>query len=498
MAGIFGVFRQTDTGAANPGLVGRLVGLWQAARRRPADVAATTEQGTSATASPAVEQFQLWQLRYERRAVIADLRRLADEEPRFARALRKLAREAVRKGVRVTIAEGPSRGPVAARYKRAKEILERAIKVCDLNPVKLRSWAWSLPLEGDLFVQIVVADGQVVDAKRMPAASMERNTDAQDRFFDVTRAFSQIDVQTNADITQFAAWQIHHERWNHLDGERYGRSEYLPLRRPARNLQLLEQAQVIRRIVRAALRLLHKVGSKDKPGLAKDVEDYKAFNNLAAQSKGGFDPTIAMRDYYGNGLTEVVPIPGDPNVHEIADLEYFRDAFAAGTGAPKAMLGWADREINRDILKDQIEQWLKEVQDLTDAIENVLRTIMDLALLLEGIDPETVPYDLVFSQNSTETASERQARVAGALKAGLIPLRVAVGAISEDYDFGDVDAVVEELKAERAERQAQTLEVMRARGRSGAGEDRADSGNDPQTAEEGKDRSRAKSPARTG
>ncbi len=496
MAGIFEVFRQTDPAAANPGLVGRLVGLWNRARSRPADAGGTTEQGTSATASPAVEQFELWQLRYERRSIITDLRRLADEEPRFSRALRKLAREAVRKGVRVTIADGPSRGPAATRYRRAKEILERTIKICDLNPTKLRSWAWSLPLEGDLFVQIVVASDQVVDAKRMPSASMERNTDSQDRFFDVARAFSQIDVQTNADITQFAAWQIHHERWNHLDGERYGRSEYLPLRRPARNLQLLEQAQVIRRIVRAALRLLHKVGSKDKPGLAKDVEDYKAFNNLAAQSKGGFDPTIAMRDYYGNGLTEVVPIPGDPNVHEIADLEYFRDAFAAGTGAPKAMLGWADKEINRDILKDQIEQWLKEVQDLTDAVKNVLRAILDLALLLEGIDPETVPYDLVFSQNTTETATERQTRVAAALEAGLIPLRVAVGAISEDYDFDDVDAVLAELKAEQAEKQAQALALMQQSGGQEPGGNEADGeGRGAPPAAMGKEPSRAKPPA---
>ena len=353
---------------------------------------------------------------------------------------------------------------MAGRYRRALAILDQTLKTCDLNPAKLRSWAWALPLEGDLFVQLVVADNRVVDAKRMPSASMERNTDSQDRFFDVARAFSQIDVQTNADITQFAAWQIHHERWNHLDGERYGKSEYLQLRRPSRNLQILEQAQVIRRITRAALRLLHKVGNKDNPALPKDVEEYKRTNNLAAQSGGGFDPTVTLRDYFGNGLTEVVPIPGDPNLHEIADLEYFRDVFAAGTGVPKAMLGWADKEINRDILKDQIEQWLKEVQDLTDAIKNVLRAILDLALLLAGIDPETVPYELVFSQNTTETATERQTRVAAAMQAGLIPRRIAVGAISEDYDFDDVDEVLTEIEADEADRQAKAMELMQQAG----------------------------------
>lgn len=470
MAGIFEVFRPTDPTTDNPGLVARLTRLVQRVWARPADGGGTTEGGTSATASPAVEQFELWNLRYERRSVIADLRRLYDEEPRFARAVRKFAREAVRKGFRVTVADRQELGQASNRRDRAISILERTIADCGLTPTRLRSWALALPLEGDLFIQRVVVGNRVVDAKRMPSSSMERMSDSQDRFFDVNRAFAQIDIQTNADITQFALWQIHHERWNHMDGDRYGRSEYLQLRRPARNLQLLEQAQVIRRIARAALRLLHRVGSKDRPGLGKDVEDYKALNSLAGQG-GGLDPTVALRDYFGNGLTDVVPIPGDPNVHEIADLEYFRDAFASGTGAPKAMLGWADKDINRDILKDQIEAWLKEVQDLTDAIKNIVRGILDFALLLEGIDPATVPYDLVFSQNSTETPIERQTRVAAALEAGLIPLRVAVGAISEDYDFDDVDAVLSELIAERAD------------------------GEETRTATKGKDASRAKTAA---
>lgn len=490
MAGIFEVFRPTDPKASNPGLVTRLTRLVQRTWTRLADAGGTTEGGTSATASPAVEQFELWNLRYERRSVIADLRRLHDEEPRFARAVRKFAREAVRKGVRVTVTDGPDGGPVSSRHSRAVAVMERTIADCELTTSRLRSWALALPLEGDLFIQRVVVGNRVVDAKRMPSASMERMSDSQDRFFDVNRAFAQIDIQTNADITQFALWQIHHERWNHLDGDRYGRSEYLQLRRPARSLQLLEQAQVIRRIARAALRLLHRVGNKDKPGLAKDVDDYKATNSLAGQG-GGLDPTIALRDYFGNGLTEIVAIPGDPNVHEIADLVYFRDAFASGTGAPKAMLGWADKDINRDILKDQIDQWLREVQDLTDAIKNVVRAILDFALLLEGIDPATVPYDLVFSQNSTETPAERQTRVAAALEAGLIPLRVAVGAISEDYDFDDVDAVLEELKAEREEKQAQALALMQKSGGQPPEEPKTDAG---KPAAKGKESSRAKPP----
>lgn len=463
MSGIFDVYKPTDAAPSNPSLVGRLMRVFRRDRSGAAEHGKTTEAGTSATASPSVEQFELWQWRYDRRAIVTDVHKLMLDDPRVSKAAWKYAREATRKGVIATVKVGAKRGPAATRARRAQEVLNRTLKDCHITPLRLRSWAFALIKEGDLFVQRVVAGDRVVDAKRMPAISMERNTDSQDRYFDVMKAFTQIDVQTDQAIADFAAWQIHHERWNHVDGDRYGTSAFVQLRRPARNLQLMEQAQVIRRITRAALRLLHKVGTRENPGTLKEVEDYKAANNLSAQSKGGFDPSVAMRDYFGNGATDIQSIPGDPNLEKIDDLEYFQDLFAVGTGAPKAMLGWSAKDINRDILKDQIEQWLKEVQDLTDAIANVVRGILDLALLLEGIDPDTVEYHLTFSTNTTETAEERQSRVSKArqntLGSGknatpdpLIPKRVAVAAIAEDYGFTDVDAILSELDEEEAAR----------------------------------------------
>lgn len=460
MSGIFDLFKPTDPRPDNPGLAARLGRFFSRNSAHPADQGRTTEAGTSASASPSNEMYELWALRYERRAIIADIRKLMLDEPRLDRAVWKLGREAVRKGVTASVQTKAKRGPSAGLAKRAQAILDETIKDCGLTPTRLRSWAVALPAEGDLFIQKVVQGDRLVDAKRMPASSMERNTDAQDRFYNPHRAFSQVDIQTDATIADFAAWQVVHERWKHWDGERYGQSAFVQLRRPARNLMLMEQAQVIRRMVRAALRLFHMVGNKDNPGTAKDIADYKDQNSTLKASQGGFDPKNVAVDYYGNGNTSVTAIPGDPNLEKIDDLEYYQDLFVSGTGTPKAMIGLAAKDINRDILKQQIEEWLKEVQDLTDAIANIVRDILDTALMLKGIDPAMVEYVLVFSQNSRETALERQDRVSKArqntLGTGinsspdpLIPKRVAIQAIAEDYGFRDVDAVLAELDQER-------------------------------------------------
>jgi hypothetical protein len=462
MSGIFDVYKPTDPTPDNPGLVRRvgryLRGLLSG---QVLQEQGTTEAGVSTTASPSVEEFDLWRLRYERRAVIEDVARMILDDPRLERAAWKVAREAVRTGVKATVVKTAKRGPVAGRYRRAQEIVDRTLKECKITPAKLRGWSFGLTRDGDLFIQWIVKGNRIVGAKRMPAAGMERLTDSQDRFFDVERAFDQLDVQNDTTIASFAAWQIHHERWKHIDGERYGQSQYISLRKPARKLDLMEQGQVIRRITRAPLRLLHSVGTKEDPGLQKDVDEYKALNNLNNQSKGGFDPKVATRDFFANGRTTITAIPGDPNLEKIDDLEYFADVYAAGMGPPKAMLGFSSEDINRDILKDQIDEWLKEVQDLTDAILSIVRGGLEMALLLEGIDPTTVELVLTCSQNSTETAAQRADRAtklrqntrgfgACATPDPLIPRRLALQTVAEDMGIEDVDAVLEELDAEEA------------------------------------------------
>jgi hypothetical protein len=407
MAGIFDVYEPTVPAAQKPWLVRQVQRIFGRSDMAASSKSGATEAGVTTTASPSTETFDLWNLRYERMAIIQDVRRLIQEDPRIDGAAWRTAREATRKGFTATVQKQAARGTGAGRANRAQAIIDQTIRDCKLNDEgRLAGLAFALLAEGDLFMQRVVDGGAIVGLERMPAVSMERNTNAQNRFFDVNRAFSQIDIQTQTTVANFAEWQIGHYAWKLVPGDRYGQSQYVQARRPARQLMVAEQAQVTRRVARASLRIHHAVGNQENPGDQRAIDAYKANNNLTAQSKGGLNPNVALIDFYSNGVGSITAIPGDPNLEKIEDIEYLQALYVAALRVPAPLLGIAVKDINRDILQDQIAEWLKEVQTLTDAIAQVLRDTLDFALMLAGIDPSTVTYDVRFSSNSVETGTE--------------------------------------------------------------------------------------------
>jgi hypothetical protein len=463
MAGIFDFWRPTEPGASKPWLVRSVERIFGRSELAPSKGAEATEAGVVTTASPSTESYDLWSLRYEREATIQDIRKLMLEDPRIDRAAWKTGRESTRKGFAVKVSKTASRGPHAGRANRAQTIIEDTIRRCNLNDGSfLSGLAVALLAEGDLFIQRVVDRDQVVDVKRMPAISMERNTNAQDRFFDPANAFTQLDIQTQTTVANFSQWQIHHERWKHIPGERYGNSQYIQARRPARQLILAEQAQLTRRIARAALRVHHSVGNKDNPGSQADIDAYKQNNNLTQQSMGGANPKVALQDYYTNGVGSIMAIPGDANLEKIDDIEYLQNLYVSALNVPAPLLGISVKDINRDILEEQVSEYLKEVQTLTDAIAKVIRAVLDLALLLAGIDPGSVSYDITFSANSVETESERFKRITSlrqnsrgngknSIPDPIISRRTALSLLAADLGISDIDAELAELDKEDAE-----------------------------------------------
>ena len=118
------------------------------------------------------------------------------DDSRARRSTLKFAREAARKGVSITFTDKTLKDAGKANAKIALEcagLVERII-----NP-KATGWAWMLHVEGDLFIQPVIADGELKGAKRMPAISMERCTDDADELLEQAL----VDAYREADIT----WQ---------------------------------------------------------------------------------------------------------------------------------------------------------------------------------------------------------------------------------------------------------------------------------------------------
>lgn len=433
------------------GSIARLVGWKQPPINK------TTEQGAAGSAAPSNFASTLIGLRYERVAIISDVRRMLLDDPRIGKANRKFAREATRGGLRVTVT---AKGGAKREARRAQDIIDQINRDCKVNG-KLPGWAARLLADGDSFLQVVVQGDRIVHLKKMPTESMERMTDETDSFRDPAKAFRQFDIATQVTITDFALWQISHIRWNHDDGEQYGVSEYVQCRGVGRILQNSEMAQNIRRLTRAAPRYLHSIGTPEIPGTPVQVEAYKVANGMNSPADA-FDPMRQTMDFFSNGMTSIERLGGDDKIHEIDDILHNQDVMMVGTATPKAIIGLGAEDINRDILQEQRKEYLKETSALSEALIDGLMPVYHLGLLLQGINPDSLDITALFSEATTDTAADRAGRVTSlrqntigtgknAIPDPLISRRRSVMIIAEDTGITDVDAELAEIDQEQAE-----------------------------------------------
>lgn len=422
------------------------------------DPAKTTEQGAARFASPSTGALSLYQLRYERRDMIADCRQMVIDDPRARKATLMFAREAVRKGCTIIVDKKAARGTTGRRYKIAEECAQRVQKIANK---KLFSGAWMLTVEGDLFWQAIVSGDEVVDVKRMPASAMERNSDDTDEIIDPMRAFSQVDVNTNQEVATFPLALMWHGRWNHIDGEAYGEPEIVAGRRLRRLLELSEDASVTALMTRAVKQNLWLIGDKDNPD-PDAVDDFKEKNGYNEGTREIYNPNEVATDVFGTGNLDVKTVDGQISGEMKELLRYHQGTYLASLPTFKAIMGVDAEAINRDVLEKQYEAWLKDSATLTDQMAEAVGWLYELDLLLHGVLPETVSYTAHFSESNAETPTERadkviklrQATIGAGRNAQPDPLlskRRALQMLAEDTDVDDVEAeeaqIEEEMRA---------------------------------------------------
>jgi len=449
--------------AENNGLIQRILSWFQRAfasetedPRRQA-----TDTGLQIHTSPELWPYEMYVLEYDRRIIISDIHRILQADPRTWRALNKMAAGAVRGGI--TIKVMPQPGTPDSVAVKAQDVLDQLRKDTRID-AKLPSWSRMLLAEGDLFLEVVaVQDGQlfrIVNLKRIPAITMHRNDDMQGNFPDIQAAFTQIDPISLGPLSDFKLWQVNHIRWNHEDGERYGQSQLLQIRGYAKKLAMADDDLVVRRRTRAALRRLHVIGTPENPGDEAEIAKYKARNSSAK-----YGAASVVTDYYSNGTTSIVNLDGDASLGDIADVEYLNDLLFLGAGVPQGLLG-AAYKVSHDVLDRQQSELFMDQETVTDVLENGdggafsgLRSIMEFALSLAGINPDSVSISLTWAEKSQETKQARLSRVIDARSSQPDPLisrKTALAVIAEDFGIDDLDAELKQLADELAEeRQAQ-------------------------------------------
>ncbi len=328
---------------------------------------------------------------YERREMVRLMRQMDQQDGRVKMIHSRVSRDVVRGGLVMQYGEQASSKTLKDEWERFEHRLGLS------RSEKLRSDARALVLEGNLPLQLVLDDAQdVVAAVRMPSDTLVPMVDLGGRFKNPAAAFEQRDVMTGKVLASFAAWQLALCR---LDPDNFddlgsmGRPWMDACASTWRKLVMTEEDLVIRRRVRAPLRLAHILEGADEAALL-------AYRQSTEGEKGEI-----TTDFYLNRKGGVQAIQGDATLGDIGDVAHLLDTFFAGNPAPKGLFGYTNG-MARDILEDLKRDYYAEVDGLQDLQAGAYAFAFRIHLLFKGIDPGPNEFLLRFAERRTETNNQ--------------------------------------------------------------------------------------------
>ncbi|MGG3873128.1 minor capsid protein [Brevibacillus laterosporus] len=434
---------------------------------------------TSYSESPQTQVFDQYKVSTERIQIIQDVRALFKTDSRFKITNLRLGADATRGGCQVIVQGSETHRKHLKKLGKpqpkrlvhganiAQQVIDDFMRRTKLS-AKSKEHLRVLLRDGDIFLNPIVdlGSGLVLDVKRAPAMTMKRNSDEYGDFPDIERAFSQIDPKTQINSLMdigpptssrgdFALYQMNHIRWMSDETELYGTSHYATARQLHKILLKMEIAAAVRREFRSVQKEYHRL--PDTVGEA-EITAYRRQVGLIDEKGNPTKNSHLLSSFVGNA--DLQTIKADANLSEMGDIEYFDDLLWLSLGVPKAILT-SGQNLNRDILKVQYPQYLQSLDDMTDLLEygdigqySGYRALIDLQLMLAGINPTSIAYDVVWSTKTTETALERLERVQKARGANggdiLITNVKAIQSIAGDFDIEDPVEMAMMIEEERA------------------------------------------------
>lgn len=389
------------------------------------------ERGDRVDADTAVKRLyeNMW-LPSDRRAMVLTMRDMDRKDGRVKRIHSRVARDCIRGGLVMQANEPNSSEALKRHWEGFKGRLQLD------NAEKLKSDARGFVMEGNLPLQMVMDEAMnVIAAVRMPSETIVPVTDMGGRFKNPARAYEQRDVLTGETLASWAAWQMMMAR---LDPDSF--DDLGSMGRPFldacavtwKKLNMTEEDLVIRRRMRAPLRMAHVLEGADDPAIAK-------YRKQVEGEKGEIST-----DFYLNRKGGVTAVQGDATLGDIEDVVHLLDTFYAGSPAPKALFGYTGG-LQRDILEDLKRDYYDEIDGLQDTLANAYAVMFRIHLLFKGIDPATDEFTLRFAQRRTDTPNQ---------VADLALKYLAIG-LPDDMVFADMGLdpdLVRKKRIEQAER----------------------------------------------
>ncbi|MBF8179649.1 hypothetical protein [Herminiimonas contaminans] len=326
---------------------------------------------------------------HEVRQTILDVREMDRTDGRVKMIHSRVARDVIKGGL--VMLQGKPDKRVEDAWKSFKRRTQLG------RPEKLKSDARGLIMEGSLPLQLVLdADRNVCSMVRMPSETIVPQVDDTGRFKDLSKAYRQQDLITGQVAATYALWQLQMIRFdpdNFDDLGSMGRPFLDANRSTWKKLLMTEEDLVIRRRVRAPLRLSHVLEGATQP----ELDNYE--NKVTS---GQHEITT---DYFSNKKGSVTPIQGDAALDQIGDIALLLDCFFSGSPMPKGLAGYTEG-LTRDILEDLKRDHFDEIDVLQDTLSFGYQQAFNLDLLLKGINPEDVDCEICFAERRTETPSQ--------------------------------------------------------------------------------------------
>lgn len=327
----------------------------------------------------------------ERRAMVRTVRDMDRRDGRVKQIHNRLARDCIRGGLVLQVNEKASSEVLKREWRALQGRLQLEMGE------KLKSDARGFVMEGNLPLQLVLNDTQdVVAAIRMPSETLVPITDMGGRFRNPAAAWEQRDVMTGTTLASWAAWQLSVAR---LDPDNFddlgsmGRPFLDSCAHVWQKLVMTEEDLVLRRRMRAPLRMAHVLEGADDPAL-------DAYRKQVEGERGEI-----TTDYFLNRKGGVTAVQGDATLGDIGDVVHLLDTFYAGSPAPKGLFGYTEG-MARDILEDLKRSYYDEVDSLQDAMAASYEVAFRIHLLFKGIDPDVGEFTLRFAQRRTETPNQ--------------------------------------------------------------------------------------------
>lgn len=340
---------------------------------------------------------QMQSIRMKRYQLMKKMREMAEADPRVNRILYKLSADASEESFSVNVEDGPGKRVQA----KAQGVIDRCRFLIN-DKVHLRGWIESLLRDGDLFLQLMVSpDREVIEANKLAAEITYSRMDNKGKFPEGQKPYYQSDaIYSQQVVAEFEDWEIVHSKWRSEDGNPYGVPLFLSGQKPVERVESGEQDMTIRRKLRAGLRFFFNIGTPDNPSSWDEVDNFREKNKDTLEN-----PVNAVSNIYGNGLTDMKAIEGDTQLGNKEDIDHFEGLISMVGLTPSALIsGGREQATNLNVVDAEEEDYVRTLMIICRVAEHgFIRPIFDTALLLSGINPNSIGYTLNWGVKSRES-----------------------------------------------------------------------------------------------